>query len=192
MSDESNPYASLEDPAKRPTRTVPSDRPPPSPEAGKHLSGARWMFVIIGLIWIAMYGYQFSQAEKEVQQLFKQDRDMAGLQGEERAEAVATVLLITRGIYVALGSVGLLFILLGIFVYQYPRFCTVTGMVVYLLTIGLALLLNPQSILSGIVVKILVIVGLYRSIQGAYAYHEELQSYERKRRRLEERDEEFA
>jgi hypothetical protein len=69
---------------------------------------------------------------------------------------------------------GLIFIGCGIFVSQYPVPLTITALVLYLGGNAVFGLINPQSLASGLIVKIFIVLGLFKAVQAAIAYQKEL------------------
>ena len=137
---------------------------------GNQLKSARWIMIFVGVLTIAINGFAFATTDGTL------DREVAELQAQgyeiddaELANLIFSNKLITGGF----AATGVLFILLGILVYQFPVPCTVTGLVLYIGAIGLGALLNPLSLAQGIIVKVLIIMGLVKSVKSAFAYTNE-------------------
>jgi hypothetical protein len=67
---------------------------------------------------------------------------------------------------------GLLFVVFGLIVKQFPVPITVTSLVLYVLATVAFGLLSPATLLQGIVVKVIFIIGLFRAIKAARAYQD--------------------
>ena len=120
------------------------------------LGKAKGTLIVIGLLTMAINGFMFANAKKEI----------AELNVPDQAELVAVV----QVIYGAAFLLGLALLICGCLVKSWPVPMTITGLTLYLLgTIGFALL-NPASILQGIIFKVIVVVMLVQSIRTAFAY----------------------
>ena len=82
-------------------------------------------------------------------------------------------------------AVGVVLIGLGIAVYSAPVLCTVLGLVLYVggWLVGVALTVAgggegkdiAQAMMSGIIIKVIIIIALVRAVQAAIAYQREEQ-----------------
>jgi len=70
------------------------------------------------------------------------------------------------------------FIGLGLAVYKIPVVATVLGLILYIGAniVFVVLTGNPLVLAQGIVVKILIIIGLFKAVQSAVAYQREQQA----------------
>ena len=73
----------------------------------------------------------------------------------------------------ALIGLGVLYIVMGMFVKQYPVPLTIAALVLYIGSAAVFAILDPATLASGIIVKILIIVGLAKAVQAALAYERE-------------------
>lgn len=139
------------------------------------LGSARVTMYVIGFLTIAvnltfaifarsMVDSQFATEVKKLQAQGMQ-LDMQKIE-ELKAESVLAT-QISGGGFVALGVV---FIILGMLVYRYPVPCTVLAMVLYLAGQAMTALADPQMLVNGFVIKIIIIVALAKAIQTATAY----------------------
>jgi hypothetical protein len=87
--------------------------------------------------------------------------------------AVAAAKRGTQLVCAAFAALGVAFIVMGFFVYAYPVPITVLALVLYLAGWAISAAMNPANIAAGIVIKIVIIVGLGKSIQAALAYERE-------------------
>ena len=71
-----------------------------------------------------------------------------------------------------------MFIGLGLAVYKIPVVATVLGLILYIGAniVFVVLTGNPLVLAQGIVVKILIIIGLFKAVQSAVAYQREQQA----------------
>ena len=131
------------------------------------------LFFIGGLTVIAnivLYFVQQGQIDQEAANLQAQQ---PGIDPQLARNIMHGVLLVIQAIGV---SIGLLFIGFGFLVKRYPVPIMVSALAVYILaTLGFALL-DPASLLQGIIVKVIIVIGLYRGLTAASAYQKEMQA----------------
>jgi len=63
-------------------------------------------------------------------------------------------------------------IILGALIYQFPVFCPLAGLILYILAIVVSGVLNPMLLLKGIIIKILVIVALGKAVGDSASYRD--------------------
>ena len=73
---------------------------------------------------------------------------------------------------------GLLFVIFGLIVKQFPVPITITSLVLYILATAAFGLLEPATLLQGFIIKIIIIFALIRSIKAARAYRDHTQNAE--------------
>ena len=134
------------------------------------LKAARWIMIVVGVLSVALNGFVFvnakSQIDKEVRQLERQ-----GLQVDP--VAVQELLFQNQIIFGVGMALGVVFIVLGVLVYQFPVPCTVLGLVLYVgAQIGFGML-APEMLAKGLIMKIIITVALFRSVASAVAYQKE-------------------
>lgn len=122
----------------------------------KQLRTARWILIIVGIICVAGNIFAYYLLEGEIKKL-------GGNVDLEKIKIFQ---------YLVYGSVaiGALFVVMGIFVYQFPVPITLTGLILYIVIAFGPALFNPETIFHGILLKILIIAGLLRAFQAAQAY----------------------
>ena len=89
---------------------------------------------------------------------------------EVKSQAVGATRLISGG-GVALGMV---FIACGVLVRRHPVPTTITALALYLASMAIFGLINPSSLASGLIIKLFIVVGLFKAVQAAIAYQKEL------------------
>jgi hypothetical protein len=140
----------------------------------KQLNQARNILVAIGILTMAVNGFLWFHAEKEVDEALQQQIGPGRVADPARfQEARKQVLRIVYLIYGGTFALGAVFVVLGLLVKTYPVPTTITGLVLYLGATAVFALLNPASIGAGIIIKIIVIVCLVKAIQSALAYQRE-------------------
>lgn len=144
----------------------------------KQLNSARTILLVVGFLTVLVNGIFVFMAESMVDRQF--DSELADLrrQGIEvdndkveelRAESIQSTKLI-NGVGLA---IGVAFIVLGLKVKQYPVPMTITGLVLYLGSAAVFGLMDPTTLAKGFIIKILIIVGLFKAVQSAIAYEKE-------------------
>jgi len=108
-----------------------------------------------------------SQLAAEVDQLQKQGLELdMGQLDEIKAGAIRSTQLVAVGFM----GVGIIFCILGGYIYKYPVPCTVLALVLYLAGAAISAMIDPATVASGLVIKIIIIVVLAKAIQSALAY----------------------
>ena len=143
---------------------------------GKELNRAKWTLVIVGLIYIAYYGIQYTMAEQLVDAEFQKQLNAAGpgaqIDPAARQNSILGVLIITAGG----AALGLAMLALGTLVKRFP---------VALLTIALVLFIGyhgtlgyfvPITLLDLWVVKVVVLFGLVKGLKAALGEQREARS----------------
>jgi len=145
----------------------------------KQLKSAKWILIIIGVLMTVGHGIFFVMAESMVKAKF--DKEVKNIQARGMeidqvalAELSGSAVRSARVIMGGMMAIGIGLIVLGLFVYQYPLFCTVTGLVIYIGVQALNAFFDPTTIVQGIIIKILIIVGLVKAVQAALAYEREV------------------
>jgi hypothetical protein len=106
----------------------------------------------------------------QVQKLLEQN----GQGQNQQALAVATgVAMAIQGSFLV---VGIVFIICGVLVYRFPVACTVSSLVLYILAALATAALDPSTLAQGIVIKVIIIVALFKAVQAAFAYQKEMQA----------------
>jgi hypothetical protein len=147
----------------------------------KQLNQARNILVIIGILTMALNAIMWIGAEREVDDALKQQIGPGRVADPVQFKAAREQVL--RFVYLIYGgtfALGVLFVVLGFLVKKYPVPATITGLVLYVGATAVFALINPTSIVAGIIIKIIIIVCLVKAIQSALAYQRE----ERKQREL--------
>jgi len=143
----------------------------------KEIKSARAILLFIGVMTLLLNGYLFSQAPAEVQvELDKQIRALPAGQvadPERVAELKAEWVGATRLIYGGGVAFGLAFVILGVLVPKHPVPCTVGGLVLYIGGYAIFGYLNPPSLAQGLIIKLLIVSGLFKAMQAALAHQKE-------------------
>jgi hypothetical protein len=145
---------------------------------GKQLNQARWILIVLGCLYIIVNGVQMGMLRdairNEIQKQIRQNpgaiiNQAAVQEFEDQAYQIGMII----GAIAIL--VGVAFVVFGIIIKMYPVAVTITSLVLYLITIVGAALLNPQTLIAGIIIKVIIVVCLIKAIQAALAYEKEEQ-----------------
>lgn len=131
------------------------------------LKQARVILIVVGVLTILVNLFGLMNIDNEIREV---QRQHPGIVISEEVVRVA------RLIYIGSAGLGVVFVILGITVYSAPLVCTVTGLVLYLGGIAVFAVLEPESIIRGIIIKIFIIIGLVKAVQAAAAYEREVKA----------------
>jgi hypothetical protein len=178
--DASNPYRS-------PTaENKPSSLPPLQTGLGslgqearlKNLNTAKWIMIVVGILTIGVNVFQYTAVEKIIDAQLAEELRKEGIarhQVDQAAynQARDTAIRGVRVICLVLIGLGVLYIVMGMLVKQYPVPLTIAGLSLY---VGSALVfaaLDPMTLFQGIIIKIFIVIGLVKAVQAALAYEKE-------------------
>jgi hypothetical protein len=145
---------------------------------GGALKNARGTMLVIGILSVLANAFFYSSAESDVQaeidkELHKlgptfvvDQQKLADLKGQ----AVRATHLINGGGML----LGFLFIGCGLLVSRHPVPMTITALALYLGGNAVFGFINPSSLAAGFIIKIFIVVGLFKAVQAAIAYQKEL------------------
>jgi hypothetical protein len=176
----SNPYQASQQPNLEPAGLAPLGQLGSLSQSArlKSLNVARVILILIGVVLAILAGVDMSTMRDQVKELLNnQVQDLRGkgmvvdpvkLQ-EIEDRAVQVGWLIDSGFL----AVAALFVVFGVIVKKYPVPITIAGLAVFLAILATVAFLNPQSLLSLWLWKLLAIVGLVKAVQSARAYEQE-------------------
>lgn len=141
----------------------------------KQLKVARGILLVVGIITIVVNGLMFANTSNEVEQEIQKQVQAVHAQGMQEAPAEveefrSRVTRICQIIYGSLIVLGVIYVILGILVPTFPVPATVLGLVLYIGAAAILGFLNPITLVSGWLFKIIIVVALAKSIQSAVAY----------------------
>ncbi|MBI1914916.1 MAG: hypothetical protein HYS12_09300 [Planctomycetes bacterium] len=134
----------------------------------KHLIQVRILLLAIGILTIVVNAVQFFMAEQLLDAELKK-QGIAQVDPQKKETAIRIIHLFAGGL-MALGG---LYIVFAMIVQEYPVAVTVSALVIYVGAAILFAVLNPASIIQGLVWKIVTVVALAKGIQAAIAYQKE-------------------
>jgi hypothetical protein len=145
---------------------------------GKAIRNARGIMLFIGIASMLVNGFFFVSAASDVQSELDKEIGKLGpnfvvdpvkLAGV-KAQAVRTTHLITfGGIFL-----GAIFVGCGVLVERHPVPITVAALALYLGGNAIFAVINPASLGAGMIMKIFIVIALFKAVQAAIAYQKEL------------------
>jgi hypothetical protein len=69
--------------------------------------------------------------------------------------------------------IGIVFIVCGALVYTYPVPATITSLVLYVGAAAVYAVIDPSTLARGWIIKLLIVIGLFKAVQAALAYESE-------------------
>jgi len=137
---------------------------------GKQLKNAKgWIFAIGILTLLGNILFFFltgPQIDEEVKKLQAQNQ-VVDQQSVDAAKHAAQL------VCVGFGAIGVVFLVMGFFVDAYPVPITILALVLYLAGFAVTAVMDPTTIVQGIILKIIIVGGLASSIKAALAYERE-------------------
>jgi hypothetical protein len=133
---------------------------------GNELKQAQRILIVIGALTAAVNGYSLYNLPREIQQAIQLNQiPPANIQ--EFREAVTTMGYL---IYGGAAALGVLFVIFGLIIHQFPVAITITSLVLYVLATAIFGLLSPTTLAAGLIIKVIIIFALFRAIKAARAY----------------------
>ena len=145
----------------------------------KSLNQARVALIAIGVITIAanlIFGMMAESAVKEEidKELTARGLNRGTVNQIELQKVENAALRATRLASYGFAALGAVFIGAGMMIKQYPVPISITSLVLYLGATVVTGVLNWQTLLQGIIIKVIVIVVLVKAVQAAIAYQKAL------------------
>ncbi len=133
---------------------------------GNELKQAQRILIGIGGLTMAVNGFFLLNLPNEIQQAIQQNQI-----GPADAEQARQAMTILGGlIYGTAALLGLVFVIFGVIIKKFPVPITITSLVLYLLATVAFGLLDPTTLVAGLIIKVVIIYALFRAIQAARAY----------------------
>ena len=141
------------------------------------LKQARVILFVVGGLTILANTFLFFNVENEARNAIKAEAANLGpgmvIDPVKAREVEETIVRIGRLIYGGTVFLGVVFVVLGFAVHKAPVACTVTGLVLYIAAIAVFAVLEPLTIVQGIIIKIFIILAMVKAVQAAVAYERE-------------------
>lgn len=125
------------------------------------LGTAQITMILVGLLSIALNGFLLFNAPNEVAEVMK---------GGDVGMSQESLLQYVQIFYGGFIAVGVAMLILGALIYQFPVFCPLAGLILYILAIVVSGILNPMSLVKGLIVKVLVIIALGKAVGDGANY----------------------
>lgn len=145
----------------------------------KQLNRARGILIFVGLLTIAVNVFQYVTVERLVDDQFNKEMNELRRQGmqfdqvkvaELRSSAISSVKLFAMGLI----AVGAAFLVGAGLIKSYPVPVTIISLVLYVGCAAIFGVLDPESLMKGIIIKIIIVVALVKAVQAAMAYQKEV------------------
>ncbi len=142
---------------------------------GKQLKQARGIMIVVGVltivlnaVFLAIIPSQIKQAiDVEVSKAKAQRMVVDQAKVKEVEQQLLRINYLVTGVALALGVV---FVILGLAVNRFPVPATLLGLVLYIGAAVIFGLISPETLLKGIIFKIIIVAGLVKALQAAIAY----------------------
>lgn len=143
---------------------------------------ARGIFFFVGALTVLVNAFFFANAESNAQAAI--DAEMTRLRQQSPGfvfdmakveEAKAQIVGLNRVINGGALFLGIVFLVLGVIVPKAPVVATITGLVLYIGSAAVFGFLEPSTLTTGAIVKVLIVAALFRSLQAALAERKEAQ-----------------
>lgn len=133
---------------------------------GNELKQAQRILIVIGALTLAVNGFALYNLPNEIRQAVQQNQiPPADIEPFRQAVTVMGYL-----IYGSAALLGLLFVVFGLIIRRFPVAITITSLVLYILATAIYGLLSPATLAAGLIMKIFIIVLLFRAIKAARAF----------------------
>jgi predicted RND superfamily exporter protein len=147
----------------------------------KNLNQAKGTLIAIGILTIVINGIQLiglrDAMKQEINNMVEAERAKAHAQGMEltvdsaKLEAAQeTGMRVAYLIAYSVIGLGILFVVFGLIVKTFPVPITIISLVLYLGATAIFAYLAPETIVAGIIFKVIIVIGLAKAIQSAVAY----------------------
>jgi hypothetical protein len=134
----------------------------------------RKILLFVGIVTIAANLFGFLVVDQAAEMLLREElaeagggQDLAPDEIERRAADMRRRVLVESGLFVAM---GVAFLVLAGLVTSFPVISTTGGLALYVGGQAFAAYLNPWTLSSGWVIKLLIVAGLVRAVIAAFAY----------------------
>ena len=153
----------------------------------QELKKAKGILWFVGVVTILFQGFLFANSKKELDEAMSAELGKNGislaqiraLPEEQRTEfdtEYSNAFNKVRFIYGAGIGIGAIFVVCALGLDRKPVAATVTGLALYLGSIAVQAAIEPLTIMQGIIVKVLIIIGLISSVKAALAVEKERRS----------------
>ena len=146
---------------------------PPQSKRLEELNLARWILLIVGFIIIGFSVFRLANVENEMKDFINAKGPQSVASRIDFNRYKTQIVGQVRLIYFAHIVAGCVMVLCGTFVFKMPVPATLTGLILYLAVQGYSAINFPESLRSGIILKVLIIAGLAKAVHTAFVYSKE-------------------
>lgn len=143
----------------------------------KKLNSARTLLLVVGILTIVVNGVMLLIMPQQVKDAINKEVAKAGpgmvVDQVKMREVEQTLLRLNYLISGGALALGVVFVIFGLIVKQYPVPVTILSLVLYIGAAAVFVLIDPETLLKGIIMKIIIVVLLVKSVQAAIAYENE-------------------
>jgi hypothetical protein len=132
----------------------------------QHLTQAKSTLIVIGILTILINGYYFYTAESDL-------RDEINKSGVALNVSFQAAVLSVRLVYGGTIALGIVFAILGFLVPKFPVPATIIGLVLYIGATAIFAMIDMSTLMSGFVIKAVIIVSLFKAVNAALAYQKQ-------------------
>jgi hypothetical protein len=143
----------------------------------KDLKQARWLLIFVGIVNLGAGLFFFAQAADEVRTALNTEIRKAGpgvvVDQAKLQEVEKHTLFIVRVMYGGVAFLGVIFIVLGCIIQTIPVVATALSLGLYIAANIVFAVLNPMSLVTGLIFKVVIVVVLVKALMAAIAYQRE-------------------
>jgi hypothetical protein len=145
----------------------------------KELRSARVIFILIGVLTLIGFAINIGTLEMQVDMAIKAEMKSQNLsESDVDPQSVAAARqAIKRVAYLIIGgmaAMAVVYFVLAALVSRHPIPVTVSGLVIFLASAAIFAVIDPTTLVQGIIIKILIIIGLIKAVSAAIAYQKSL------------------
>lgn len=145
------------------------------------LTQARSILIVIGVLSlianIVFFVLAEDQVRKELRKEVEAEKQKRGpglvFDQNELKKIEEDAVRITRMVNGGAAFLGVVFVALGLAVYRAPVVCTVTGLILYVAGNAVFAAIDPENLVRGIIIKVIIVVAMVKAVQAALAYERE-------------------
>jgi hypothetical protein len=135
---------------------------------GNELNSAQRILLVIGILTLAINGFLLFNLPNEIQHAIEQNQ----IAPEDVEQARQSGMIAGYLMYGLTTLLGVVFVIFGLVVKQFPLPITITSLVLYVSAIAGLGFLDPETLVQGIIMKVIIVFALIRAIKAARAYQD--------------------
>jgi len=141
----------------------------------KQLNVARGIMFAVGILTIVINLAQFANVDTEIDKQLDQEAAKIIQQGRmidqvKFAEIKQAAKRVGHLIMYGVIGLGALYIVFGLLIWRFPVPITIIALTIYVGSAVVFAILAPETLLAGLVFKVIVIIALVKAVQAAIAY----------------------